>query len=104
MVPLKFALTVGGAWRPWRRSAGEAGVRVLNEQTKTERYPSSTVIPAWVTSPPKTNTDPGDGLMTSVGSLDGFSSTFRFPAQNPVPPPRKSSPTVVNGIKIVNAR
>ena len=40
------ALDDGAACSPWTRSGREAGVRVLNEATRTERTPASTGMPA----------------------------------------------------------
>ena len=85
-VPLKLALTCGGACNPCNRSGREAGVTVEKLHTTTERIPASTGIPAWVTSPPNTKALPRGGFNTRLGFVDGFSSTRRFPAQNPVPP------------------
>ena len=103
MLPLKLGLVTGGACNPCNRSSADAGVLVLNEQTNTDRNPASTGIPEWVTSPPKISADPGDGFSIVVGGDCGFSSTFRLPAQNPVPPPSKFSGDV-SGINTVNAR
>ena len=104
-VPLKLALVTGGACNPCNRSGDDAGVRVENEQTKTERIPDSTGMPAWVTSPPKINAVPADGFSTrSASRPSGFSLVSRFPAQNPVPPPPKLVSGDKRGIKMVNAR
>lgn len=97
-VPLKKALTFGGACSPCNRSGLDAGVPVEKLQTNTLRIPAETGIPAWVTSPPNNSALPGLGFKIVSGSSLGFSSTARLPAQKPVPPlhPPSSSSTISN--------
>ena len=92
----------GVSARPLTRLSREACVRVLKLATNTERTPSTTGIPACVTSPPKISAVPGAGVSTVSGRL-WILALVPPPAQKPVPPPAKS-PGAVSGMSTVSAR